>query len=130
MSDHSSEQIHRILLEGHFLFSNAELCAKWGITQYRLRKWRSAARTARTFRWTLEDTLIASIYRGGWHEPASFIEYLDWRNHARYSPDEIDAMFQNLLARGDVETNGTSYRYVQRDPPYIFGPLDNSGPDA
>ena len=112
------DQIRRILLEGKFLHTNVELCEKWGISQYRLRKWRKSYGVP----WTFEDCLIAAIYRGGWHEPADFVAYLDWRNHAIYSPAEIDAMFQRLLAAGDVEQDGTRYRYVQREPPYIFGP--------
>ncbi len=118
MTEYDDDQIDRILLEGQFVFTDAELCEKWGITAYRLRKWRKE----RPCRWTLEDCLIAAIYQGEWHEPASFVEYLDWRNHAVYTPDEIEEMFQNLLAAGDVETDGGRYRYVQRAPPYIFGP--------
>ena len=33
-------------------------------------------------------------------------------------------MFQNLLAWGEVETDGERYRYVQVEPPYIFGPRE------
>lgn len=32
MNDYSADQIHRILLEGHFLYTNAQLCERWGIT--------------------------------------------------------------------------------------------------
>lgn len=114
------DQIHRIMLEWMFCHKSKELCEKWGISRYRLDKWRK--RGSRRPFWTLEDAVIAGIYRGGWHAPADLIGWLDYRDHARHSEEEVRAMFERLEARGEVKRKGGKFKYVQVDPPYVFGP--------
>lgn len=114
----SDDQIQRILLEYHFVHTAKEICAKWGITPYRLRKWKKDHRCA----WTLHDCIIAGVYRGGWHDPADLIGWLDYRDHAIYSRDQVLEMFEALEARGELRRQGDRWTYVQVEPPYLFGP--------
>jgi hypothetical protein len=119
-TNYTDDQIHRIFLEWYFFFTKKELCEKWGITQYRLAKWRQQ-RPWKTF-WTIEDCLIAAIYKGGWHAPADLIGWLDYRNHNLYSEDEVREMFETLEKRGEVRRKGDRWTYVQLEPPFVFGP--------
>ncbi len=116
----TDDQIHRIRLEHCYFFTIAQLCERWGITRYRLQKWRK--RQVCTVFLTLEDDIIAAIHRGGWHAPVDLIGWLDYRDHAIYSEAEVRELFENLEARGEVRREGDRFRYVQVDPPYIFGP--------
>ncbi len=116
----TDDQIHRILLEHHYFFTIAQTCEKWGITRYRLRLWKKR-NVYEVFR-TLEDEVLAGIHRGGLHAPAALISWLDYRDHALYSEGEVRALFENLEARGEVCKEGDRWRYVQVDPPYVFGP--------
>jgi hypothetical protein len=117
---YTDDQIHRILLEFRFFFTIRQICEKWGITPYRLRKWRK--RDVCTVFSTLEDCIIAGIHRGGSHAPAELIGWLDYRDHAIYSEAEVLEMFEALEARGEVRRDGDRFAYIQLDPPYIFGP--------
>ena len=117
---YTDDQIHRILLEWMFCCKAKELCAKWGISRYRLRKW-GQRKPWKKF-WTIEDAVIAGIYEGGWHAPAELIGWLDYRNHNIYSEAEVREMFETLEARGEVVRKGDRFKYVQVDPPYVFGP--------
>jgi hypothetical protein len=116
----TDDQIHRIRLECHYFFTIEQTCEKWGITPYRLRAWRK--RDVCTVFHTLEDDIIACIHRGGWHAPAELIGWLDYRDHAIYSEEEVLRMFEVLEARGEVRRDGDRFCYVQLEPPYIFGP--------
>jgi hypothetical protein len=121
--DFTPDQIHRIFLEWQFCFRNKrELCAKWGITPYRLGVWRKQRDPSR--RWTILDAVIAGMFRGGWVTPAELIGWLDYVDHARYSEQQVRGMLERLEARGEVRREGDRWTWVQVDPPYVFGPRD------
>jgi len=118
--DYTDDQIHRILLEGFFFFTAKELCEKWGITPYQLRKWKKQ-KVWKTL-WTVDDCIIAAIHKGGLHAPADLIGWLDYRDHNIYSEAEVREMLERLEARGEVKRVGERWAYVQVEHPFVFGP--------
>jgi hypothetical protein len=118
---YTDDQIHRILLERYYFFTIRQTCERWGVTSYRLNKWRRRGDLYTVFH-TLEDDIIAGVHRGGWHRPAELIGWLDYRDHAIYSEEEVQEMFETLEARGELRRDGARWAYVQLEPPYIFGP--------
>jgi len=115
---YADDQIQRILLEHHFCATAKDIQSKWGVSAHQLRKWKKT----RPCPWTLHDVIIAGIYQREWFEPADLVRWLDYRDHATYSSDEIRALLETLEQRGEVRRDGDRWQYVQADPPYIFGP--------
>jgi hypothetical protein len=85
-----------------------EACARYGLTRsqyYRLRK-----ELIHGLTWTLEDILLSMLVRGGACHAADLVEYVDWQDHARYAPEEIDRVFEKLSERGLVERTPAGWR--------------------
>jgi len=57
----------------------------------------------------LDDLVVAGLKRFPKSDVEFLIEYLDSRNHARYTPDEVRAVLARLQQARRIEAAGTGW---------------------
>lgn len=120
--DYSPADIRKILLELRYFYTVKQLCAKWHITPYRLRQWQQALRGTPPIA-DRRELVIVAVHQGA-RTCADMIAYLDYVDHAVYTPDEINAVLDQLEAEGIALSHNGEWRYNQlhsvNDTAYIF----------
>jgi len=97
-TEYSHEEKRKILLENRYLFTEDQLCEKWGISKYQLRKWKKEFNYY-YFIVNLRDMAVVALYNGS-HTVPAIINHLDALNHARYTEDEVLELLEGLKAEG------------------------------
>jgi hypothetical protein len=119
---HLPAEIRKILLENRYLSTAAQVCAKWHITPYRLRQWKQQWNYAYLVG-TLPEMVIVALHQGA-HDIAGIIAYLDYLDHARYTPAEIGEVLAQLEQEDfAINHNGAwhyDWRHSANDTSYIF----------
>jgi transposase-like protein len=119
---YSNEEIRKILLEHLYIYTADELCQKWGITKYQLRKWKQAFRYT-YFIGTVRDMLVVAIHSGA-TSVKDIQNMLDYLNHCLYSEAEIVEMLEQLQTQGiAINENGLwlyNQDYSNNDASFIF----------
>lgn len=122
MRDFTPDEIRKILLEQRYFYTARQLCAKWHITPYRLRQWKQQWNYTYLVG-TLPEMVIVALHQGA-HDIASIISYLDYLDHARYTPAEIDEVLAQLEQADFAIYHGGAWHYDWRhsanDTSYIF----------
>jgi len=92
----------------------AEACARYGLSRHQYYRFRRELedRVPRT----LEDILLGAMVHGGAHRAADLVEYVDWQDHARYRPEELEAVLVGLEQRGLVERTPDGWRLCAEWP--------------
>jgi transposase-like protein len=118
----TDEEKQRILLELRYIYNEDELCQKWNISNYQLKKWKKAANYT-YFIGTFRDMLIAALHNGT-NSIAGIISYLDYLNHVVYTEKEIEDALNKLRGEGIAkEENGLwlyDLSYSKNDSSFIF----------
>ncbi len=104
------EEIRKILLEHRYLMDMAAIVKKWGITMNRLRTWKKDPRF-RTVSGSLRELVIVALRACPVRDPADLVAFLDMQDHAVYTPEEIRAALDALVAEGKAEKHGGAWRY-------------------
>lgn len=121
-AEYSAEEIRKILLEQLYIYTADELCKKWRISRYRLRKWKQAF-NYQYFIGSVRDMLIVAIHSGA-TKINEIRDILDYLNHCLYSDAEIVEMLEELQAQGiAVDNNGQwlyNKAYSKDDTSFIF----------
>lgn len=116
------DQRRKILLEHRYVYTAGELCARWRVSRYELRKWKREFDYP-NFTGDFRDWVIAAIHRGIDTLPG-IIDYLDFLNHCRYSPEEVLEALRELESEGIAEQRGERWIYGRTpragSPSYIF----------
>jgi hypothetical protein len=107
----SSAEVRRILLENRYCMSEEELCAKWGISRYRLRIWKRD-NNYQYLSGGLREVVIAAIYTGA-RDVMGIIEFADHINHCRYTEAEVLAILEALYREGKAQAQGTTWSYLK-----------------
>ncbi len=109
----SDAEIRSILLEHRYLATADAICAKWGITRSRLREWKRDHGFAYV-RGDLRELVIVALWSGPAREPADVVSFLDWQDHAVYSPDEIRRVLDALVVEGRAVRRGGAWHYDKK----------------
>lgn len=118
-------EIRSILLEHRYLSPAAAVCEKWGITASCLRRWKREHRFA-YLAGSLRELVIVALHSSarGVRDPAELVGFLDMQDHTVYSPAEIGAVLDALVAEGKAVKRGGAWRYdearLARARPFIF----------
>lgn len=116
----------RILLENAHLLTNAQVCRKWGITLHTLRKWKKEFDYG-PWLGGEEVWVTAALYISG--RAGATLEqiesFLDFKNHCRYSDEEILSILRKLKGRrlATCERGTWYYAHPPRPPSasFVFG---------
>jgi len=100
----------KILLENKYLQTESEICRKFKITRYQLRKWKNEF-DYYYFIGSLRDMTIVALLNGATTIPA-LIDNLDALNHARYSENEVMELLEGLRAEGKAAQKDGKWYYV------------------
>lgn len=100
------------------------MCKKWRITPYRLRKWKKEY-DFNSWLGGEEAWVTAFLYKpAGGATLGQLDSYLDWKNHCRYSDEEILVMLRNLEKKGVAVRRGERWYYnksrCRRGTSFIF----------
>jgi len=122
--DFSSDEIRSILLEHRYLAGADAICAKWGITRSRLRAWKRD-HGFEHLRAGLRELVIVALWSSPVRDPAELVSFLDYQNHAVYSPEEIGRVLAALVAEGKAVRRAGAWHYdkkrLARAPrPFVF----------
>jgi hypothetical protein len=119
--DLSPSEIRSILLEQRYLAPVAAVCKKWGITASRLRTWK---REHGAVSGSLRELVIVALQSSTVGDPAELVSFLDMQDHCIYTPAEIAAVLDGLVAEGKVLKRDGVWSYDQarlaRERPFIF----------
>lgn len=117
----SDEEIANILLEHRYLAGADAICQKWGITRDRLRTWK---RDHLCLRAGLRELVIVALRAGPVRDPAELVSFLDYQDHAIYTPAEIKGALDALVNEGKAAWRDGAWSYdearVERERPFIF----------
>jgi hypothetical protein len=121
-SIYSTEEIRKILLEHRYIYTADELCEKWSITKYQLRKWKQTFHYT-YFIGTVRDMLVVAVHSGA-TSIKDMQNMLDYLNHCLYSEVEIVEMLKELQAQNiAINENGLwlyNQAYSKDDASFIF----------
>ncbi len=121
-ASYSDEEIRKILLEHRYFYTIDELCRKWSITTYQLRKWKKAFQYT-CFIGEVRDMAVVALHSGA-NEICGIGDFLDYLNHCRYTEAEIVEMLEELKAQGiAIQVNGAwlyDQSYSKDDTSFIF----------
>jgi hypothetical protein len=108
-ADYSHEERRKILLENRYLYTEDQLCEKWGISKYQLKKWKKEF-DYYYFIGSLRDMAVVALYNGS-HSIPAIINHLDALNHARYTEDEVLELLEGLKAEGIAKEKDGKWFY-------------------
>jgi len=111
-ADYSREERKKILLENRYLYTEDQLCERWGISEHRLKKWKEEF-DYYYFMGSLRDMVVVALYNGSNTIPA-IINHLDALNHARYTEDEVLELLEGLKAEGIAKEKDGKWFYDKR----------------
>jgi hypothetical protein len=108
-AEYSHEEKRKILLENRYVLTENQLCEKWGISKYQLKKWKKEF-DYYYFIGSLRDMALVALYNGS-HTIPAIIYHLDALNHARYTEDEVLELLEGLKAEGIAKEKGGEWFY-------------------
>lgn len=109
MTVYTDEEIRKILLEHRFLLTLDEVATKYGLSRYRLRKWKRE-HSFGYLRIADEEVALAGLYQGITTIPL-LIEFVDYVHKSRYTEPEMREMLGGLVHKGMVRTDGNLWSY-------------------
>ncbi|MBV9927568.1 MAG: hypothetical protein JOZ96_21300 [Acidobacteria bacterium] len=113
-TEYSYEERRKILLENRYLLTEEQSCEKWGISRYRLRKWKKILNYHYLIG-NLREMALVALYNGS-HTIPAIIDHLDYLNHARYTEDEVSELLNNLKAEGMAGEKDGRWFYARPQP--------------